>query len=191
MAQRPGTRAGRLRAGRDEPAPPSAFELMRGPVDATAGASINEPERQPDSEDTGECVRRDRWHRLVTIGVIAGLMLGLVGVGVGVEALRKSKAAPLEPSAIVVYPSSGSHISGTAPLAVKAVGQKVTSVTFIATGGKLHDEQIAVASQSLVGWLSKWDTTTVSNATYRITAVAYNGAGRSGQSASVTVNVQN
>jgi len=196
MAQRPGSPASRLRAGRyagrDQPVPPSVFELMEEPVDATVVASIDEPVPEPDDDDTGGSMERDRWHLLITIGVIASLVVGLVGIGVGVAALNKSQTPPPPvPSAVVLYPSNGAKLSGTAALDVQAIGRNVTSVTVLATGAFLRDQQIAVAVPSLAGYVARWDTTTMPNATYQISAVAHNTAGRSGRSASISVTVHN
>ncbi len=49
---------------------------------------------------------------------------------------------------------------------------------------------IATANQTLVGWLAKWNTTTVANGDYSLRSIAYD-AGGSSQSAPITVTVNN
>jgi hypothetical protein len=155
------------------------------------GDSHRDVGSEPRSDEMGGSMERDRWRLIISIAVGASLVLGLVGIGIGVEALRKTKAPPTGPSASVIYPSSGSTVSGTTALDVKPLSPTVTTLNVVATGGSLHDTQIGVATPSLSGWITKWDTTTVSNGTYQIAALAFNQAGRSGRSASIQVIVKN
>jgi hypothetical protein len=197
--QRPGSFADRLRAGgryasRDEPPPPSVFELMDEPVDAYVVADSSEPE--PKSDDRGGDMEEDRWHLLVTVGVVVSLVVGLVGIGLGVAALGKSTAPatpapPPAPSAVVLFPSNGTKVSATTSFDVKPSISDVPTITLVATGGGLHNRQIAVAKPTLGGWVAAWDTTTVANATYQVSAVVYDKAGRSGRGPAIAVTVQN
>jgi hypothetical protein len=137
-------------------------------------------------------MERDRWHQLITIGVVASLAVSIVSVGIGVKALRKAgTTATTTPVATIIMPGSGDTLSGTKGLAARSLNADVTAVDFVATGGSLHDTQISTTGNSTIGWLGKWDTTTVSNGTYQIVAVAYDASGHSGRSSPVNVTVKN
>jgi hypothetical protein len=141
-------------------------------------------------------LRQRQWRRLMTIAVVASLLLGLAGVGLGIEALHKVDKinASIIASAPVVSigtPLSGTTLSGTVGLDARTIGPKVTAVDFLATGGTYHDTKIATGSLIAVGWVSVWQTSSVPNGTYEITSVGYNAAGQSSASSSVTVKVKN
>jgi len=67
----------------------------------------------------------------------------------------------------------------------------VSKVEFDLTGASGHAEVIATGQSSLVGWLARWNTTTVANGTYTLRSVVYDASGRSSQSNSITVTVSN
>jgi len=139
-------------------------------------------------------MERDRWRLIITIGVAATVVIGLVGIGIGVAALNKTTtttAATPAPAAAMVYPTSGAVVSGTTAFDVSPLSQGITSVYLLATGGGLHDTQIATTKGSFSGWGATWDTSKVSNGTYEIVALAYNSAGASGRSSSINVTVKN
>ena len=134
----------------------------------------------------------DRWHQFITLGVVASLALGIVSIGIGIKALRKPSASPPTiPAAAVVAPTNGMTLSGTAGLDARSLSPGVTSVFFVASGGSLHDVQIAPTVVSLAGWLANWNTTTVANGTYQIVAVAHDASGHSARSSPVNVTVMN
>ena len=139
-------------------------------------------------------MERDRWRLIITIGVAATVVIGLVGIGIGVAALNRTTtttAATPGPAAVVVYPTSGAVVSGTTAFDVNALSPGVRSITLLATGGSLHDTQIATTKASFSGWAATWDTSKVSNGTYQIVALAYNSSGASGRSSSINVTVKN
>jgi len=137
-------------------------------------------------------MERDRWHQLITAGVVISLALAIVGIGIGVKALRKpSSNPPNVPAAAMAYPTNGLTLSGTASLDARSLTADVTSIVFVASGGSMHDTQISPAGPSLAGWVGRWDTTSVPNGTYQIAAVAYDASGHSGRSAPVNVTVKN
>jgi hypothetical protein len=86
-----------------------------------------------------------------------------------------------------------SSISGRILLAAGASDDvRVSKVEFYATGGGvLSDTFIGAARRTYVGWLYRWATTSVPNGTYILTSVAFDLAGNSGRSASVSITVQN
>jgi hypothetical protein len=67
----------------------------------------------------------------------------------------------------------------------------VTSVTYHLTGGTLTDQVIATGTNTLYGWLSAWDTTSVPNGTYQLNSVASYAGGVSGASTPITITVSN
>jgi hypothetical protein len=139
-------------------------------------------------------VRQRPWRRAITIAVVASLLLGLAALGLGIEALRKANNGngnESEPATSIAAPTGGTTVSGIVDLDTRAIGPNVTAVDFLASGGSYHDAKIETGTNSTVGWAAEWQSTTVPNGTYDITAVSYNAAGRSSRSASVTVKVKN
>jgi hypothetical protein len=137
-------------------------------------------------------VKQYKWRRLITIGVIASLLLGLVAAGLGFEALHKiDNSTATVPATTVIAPPSGDTVSGLVALVAHAIGPKVTAVDFLATGGTYHDAKIGTGALSPFGWASPWRTTSMPNGTYEISSVGYNAAGQSSSSASITVKVKN
>ena len=96
------------------------------------------------------------------------------------------------PSTTVTSPSSGTALTGTQALEASASsGFGVTNVEFHLTGGSFNSAVIATATPNLGGYGASWDTTTVPDGTYTLQSVAYDAAGDSNSSASVTVTVDN
>ena len=134
----------------------------------------------------------DRWHQIITVGVVVSLVVSIVSIGIGIKALRKPSASPVTtPAATVVAPSNGATVSGSTGLAATPLTSGVTRIFFVATGGSLHGTQIAGSTATYDGWLGRWNTTTVANGTYQIAAVAYDALGHSARSSPVNVTVQN
>jgi|SRR5450631_1151144 chitinase len=137
-------------------------------------------------------MERDRWQQMITVGVVVSLAVAIVGIGIGIKALRKTSTPPTTvPAALVVFPFSGATVSGTTQFNATAQSSTVTAVDFVATGGSLHGTQIATSRLTVAGWLGKWDTSTVSNGTYKVSALAYDGSGKSAQSPAVPITVKN
>ncbi len=67
----------------------------------------------------------------------------------------------------------------------------VTKVEFHLSGGSLKDAIIATGTLTCYGWLASWNTTTVPNGSYTLQSVAYDAAGMSAHSASITITVNN
>jgi hypothetical protein len=92
----------------------------------------------------------------------------------------------------VLLPSDGATVSGAAYLDASANGTSdVTGVQFELSGGSLSHQVIATATATFVGWLVKWDTTTVPNGTYTLQSVATEVGGTTATSPGITVTVQN
>ena len=157
----------------------------------------------------------------MTVGVIASLLLGLAGVGLGVEDLRKinnishtisglntsiasvntfiagfnESFAKYKAAALVPAATMIRPTTGTTVSGVvfldAAPLSDVSSVTFVASGGASHKVQIGTAKVSTAGWYSEWTSTSLPNGTYEIAAVAYATGGRSTTSPAVTVTVKN
>jgi uncharacterized protein YjbI with pentapeptide repeats len=92
----------------------------------------------------------------------------------------------------VVLPTGGATLAGIQYLDAQASdGPGVTKVQFTLTGGTLNHAVIATTAPTQVGWLAKWDTTTVPNGTYTLQSVATDAANNVSQSAPVTITVSN
>jgi hypothetical protein len=92
----------------------------------------------------------------------------------------------------VVLPANGATVSGASYLDASALGTSdVTGVQFELSGGSLSDHVIATATATLVGWLVKWDTTSVPNGTYTLQSVATEVGGTTATSPGITITVSN
>jgi hypothetical protein len=92
----------------------------------------------------------------------------------------------------VLKPANGATLTGSEVLDAKATDDvKVTDVEFHLTGQSLHDTLIGTGAQTIDGWITRWNTTTVPNGTYVLRSVASDTSGKSTQSAGVTVRVKN
>ena len=67
----------------------------------------------------------------------------------------------------------------------------VTKVEFRLTGGALHGAVISAGTPVYFGWLGGWNSATVPNGTYKLQSVAYDSAGKSSLSPSITITVAN
>ena len=96
-------------------------------------------------------------------------------------------------SARVARPSNGATLSGTYVLAASAsLGDSpVTRVEFRLSSGGVNNQLIGFATKTLVGWLCAWNTSNVRNGRYTLRTIAYDVAGRSVQSKSVSLSVKN
>jgi hypothetical protein len=89
-------------------------------------------------------------------------------------------------------PASGTHVSGTAVLVAAATDYfRVTKVEFYLTGPSQHQVLIGTGGRTIYGWIAPWNTTKVANGIYTLQSVAYDTAGRSSRSDSITVTVKN
>ena len=92
----------------------------------------------------------------------------------------------------VVIPPEGSTVTGTSGLIAKASDPYgVKQVTFILTGGSVHNLVIGRAHKTIYGWATSWNTSLVANGIYSIRSVAYDTIGTSSHSAEVQVTVRN
>lgn len=90
------------------------------------------------------------------------------------------------PTVVVTAPAAGATVSGTIDLAAQATDNVgVASVRFFVDGNPLGAEDTAAPYQASL------DTTTLTNGSHSITAVARDAAGNSVTSAAVTVTVAN
>ena len=98
-----------------------------------------------------------------------------------------------ETSISVARPSNGATVSGTFVLAAAAAlgNSPVTKVEFLLSGGGLHDQLIGLGSETLFGWLYSWNTSNAANGRYRLRTIAYDAAGKSIQSKSISLSVKN
>lgn len=137
---------------------------------------------------------QNRWKQLITIAVVVSLVLAVVAVGLGIDALHKSKSATPKvggPVTTIIVPRSGQVVSGSAALDAVAIAASVTAIDFVATGGSLHDTKVATAGHSLDGWVATWNTTTVANGAYQVASVGYSRAGRSVRGPDIMIKVEN
>jgi hypothetical protein len=131
------------------------------------------------------------WNTQVTpVSILHGMTLVSAGAQ---QALAADGSTSPPPTTSVIKPANGATLSGTgAVLDATASGTfNLTKVEFHLTGGTLNDALIATAAPTFYGWLTKWDTTAVSNGTYSLQSVAYDAVGNSGRSAGVMITVSN
>jgi hypothetical protein len=130
-----------------------------------------------------------------TVAITAIILLSLASTVVGILTYRKIEQRPTQTATAavttIVSPSSGATLSGRTIIAVRPIGQNVSQVDVLATGGTLHSTNIGSATLSLDGWQVKWDTTTVANGAYTLTSAGYNSSGQTDQSFPITVHVKN
>ena len=97
-----------------------------------------------------------------------------------------------KPTTRILTPRNGAILSGRTVLGTSVTSYSgVSKVTFLITGGSEHDTPVATARLTPVGWLVRWDTTTVPNGTYKLRSVASNPEGTSGSGVGITVSVKN
>src|SRR5207244_7962444 len=100
-------------------------------------------------------------------------------------ALGSPTADTTPPTAMVTSPANGVTVSGTTSVTVSAADNVgVTKVELYINGS------LASSSASTIPTFS-WDTTTGPNGSYALQAKAYDAAGNSASSGTVTVNVSN
>lgn len=117
-------------------------------------------------------------------------------VYVGSQATKSLDAYRLEripPSTAVVSPTAGATVSGTTAIdATASDNVSVSRVEFRLSGGNLNNALVGVGTADGAGhWTFQWDTTTVANGTYTLSAVASDPARNVGRSAEVALTVAN
>jgi hypothetical protein len=95
------------------------------------------------------------------------------------------------PSTAVLVPAAGASVSGTKAVLDASASAKVSTVSFVLTGGPDNGTQIATATPTLYGWLGQWNTTSVPNGAYTLQSVATYAGGVSRTSAPITITVNN
>ena len=92
----------------------------------------------------------------------------------------------------VLVPSDGAVLA-SAPYLDAAAGDApgVTSVVFELSGNGLSDQVIATATPTIIGWVAKWNTTSVPNGTYTLQSVATDTAKNTDTSNAITITVNN
>jgi hypothetical protein len=96
------------------------------------------------------------------------------------------------PVTMITKPESDATFKGVHWLLAKATDiYGVKKVEFLLTGGTLHGAVISSGTQTYFGWLGGWNTALVPNGTYKLRSVAFNSAGKSGLSPSITITVAN
>jgi hypothetical protein len=94
------------------------------------------------------------------------------------------------PTTTVGVPSNGSTVKGGQFLDASA-SSGVTSVNYELSGGTFNDTVISGSTQTIVGWLGGFDSTTVPNGSYTLQSVACYAGGVCGTSAPITITVAN
>ena len=120
--------------------------------------------------------------------------LSLFGTGDATRYLNEKpiqfRLAPVE--AAVILPHNGSTVHGKQVLDVVASDwYDVTRVDYVLGGPGREDTTVATGSRTTDGWLSRWNTSTVPNGSYTITATVHDSAGRSVGTPPVAVRVEN
>jgi hypothetical protein len=96
------------------------------------------------------------------------------------------------PTTSVIIPAGGLTVSGITTLDASASDNiAVTQVGYLLTGGDLTSSVIATATPTIVGWLARWNTTTVPNGVYTLQSEAADSEGFSAASKPVTITVDN
>jgi hypothetical protein len=113
-----------------------------------------------------------------------------------VSRYRKAGLIEPPPATNIVSPLNGTQLSGSETLNANAsdnfgITVNVTKVEFRATGEALRNALIGTAKDTYFGWLTAWDTRTVSNGNYTLHSVAYNAIGKVTYSKGITVTVTN
>ena len=99
---------------------------------------------------------------------------------------RAPAADTTAPTVNITGPAGGATVSGTVPVGANASDNKgVVGVQFLVNGAALGTEDKTAA------YSVSWNTTTVGNGVYTLTAVARDAAGNKTTSAPVTVTVDN
>jgi hypothetical protein len=94
------------------------------------------------------------------------------------------------PTTTVGIPSNNATVTGLGNLDSNA-SPGVTQVQYELTGGTLNHKVIGTGTPTIVGWLTRWDSTTVPNGIYTLQSVASYGGEVSGASAPITITVSN
>jgi hypothetical protein len=94
------------------------------------------------------------------------------------------------PTTTVGIPSNNATVTGLQYLDSSA-SAGVTQVQYELTGGTLNHKVIAAGTPTTVGWLTRWDSTTVPNGVYTLQSVASYGGELSGTSVPITITVSN
>jgi hypothetical protein len=96
-----------------------------------------------------------------------------------------NNAIPAAPTASLTYPASGSTVSGIVTVTANASASAgVSRVAF-------YVNNVPQAADTIAPYSFNWDTTTVANGSYTLTAKATDTAGTVGSSSNVTVTVNN
>lgn len=144
-------------------------------------------------------MKQRTWRRSTTVAVFVSLLIGLAAAGIGLLDLHKinkinghiASVSFSVPATSITTPTTGQTISGAVLLVARPLGNDVTGVQFVATGGSSHSVLIANGAEFIAGWGANWNSAKLPNGTYQISSIGYNTAGRSSQSPAVTVRVQN
>ena len=144
-------------------------------------------------------MKQRTWRKSMTVAVIVSLLIGVATVGLGLWDLHKinkinGQIASVDfsvPATSITSPTTGQTISGVILLDARALGNEVTGVQFVATGGSSHSVLIANGASFIGGWGANWNSASLPNGTYQISSIGYNPNGRSSQSPVVTVHIQN
>ena len=112
---------------------------------------------------------------------------GMYVDNIGVVVAQTAPPAPdtIAPTTSITSPSNGATVSGTTTVSASASDNvAVTSVEFYVDGALAATDTTAPYSFS-------WNTTAVADGSHSLSSKAYDGAGNSGSSASVSVTVDN
>jgi len=89
-------------------------------------------------------------------------------------------------------PANGATLSGTMTLNSTVSGYfEVTMVQFYITGGPQHHTLVVTGSRTPLGWIARWNTTSLPNGTYTLQSVGFGTDGRIGSGTAITVTVKN
>ena len=92
----------------------------------------------------------------------------------------------------ILTPANGATLSGTRTLDSKASGYfTVTKVQYYITGGPRHHTLVATGSLTPLGWIARWNTTSVPNGAYTLQSLGFGTDGSSGSGTAITVTVKN
>ena len=96
------------------------------------------------------------------------------------------------PVTSMLHPANGAVLSGIVVLDASIEStSKVTKVDFLLTGDAQHATPIGVGRLSLYGWVTRWNTTSVTNGTYALHSVAHDPDGRIIDSPAIIITVDN
>jgi hypothetical protein len=134
-------------------------------------------------------IRRREGGRVAGLRGAAGVVAVVIALAVELVVFVEPAAAQ-PPTTAVLVPSNNATVSGTNVVLDASASAGTTSLEFAIVGGSVGAEIIGTATDTVWGWASDWDTTTVPDGSYYLLSYAFNPSGSTWSSA-VSITVDN